>query len=99
MYPLSFQDNGCAAVATAKPASGAVSQGKLAVLHLDCRMSFAAQLPNRFNDLCHPPAIGRVIVAEPAAVSVHRQAADARDQLAVGDEAAALALLAEAQVL
>ena len=46
MYLLSFQDNGCAAVATAKPASGAVSQGKLAVLHLDCRMSFAAQLPN-----------------------------------------------------
>src|SRR5207237_4439808 len=43
-------------------------------------------------------AVDRVIAAETAAVGVERQLADARDKVAVGDELAALAFLAEAEV-
>ena len=49
--------------------------------------------------LVMPPRLRRVVVAQAAAVGVERQPADARDQVAVGDEAAALALGAEAEIL
>src|SRR5258708_9718000 len=62
-------------------------------------MSRAAQLAHRFDDFRHAAAVDRVIAAQPAAVGVERQLADAGDQIAVGDELAALALLAEAEVL
>src|SRR5437899_8829163 len=62
-------------------------------------MGFAAQLAHRFDDLCHASAIDRMVAAEPAAVGVERQFADAGNEVAVGDELAALALLAEAEVL
>src|SRR5712692_11151638 len=61
-------------------------------------MRLPAQLPHRFDDLGHAAAIDRMIVAQPAAVGVERQLADAGNQIAVGDELAALALLAEAEV-
>ena len=64
-----------------------------------CGMRLAAQLPHRFDDLGHAAAVGRMVVAQAAAVGVERQPADAGDQVAVGDEAAALALPAESQVL
>src|SRR5258707_7386175 len=62
-------------------------------------MRLPAQLPHRFDDLGHAAAIDRMIVAERAAVGIERQLADAGNQIAVGDELAALALLAEAEVL
>ena len=80
-------------------AAGAVREREVAVLHLHLRVRLAAQLPHRFDHLGHAAAVRRVVVAEPAAVGVERQLAAARDQIAVGDELAALAFLAEAEVL
>src|SRR5581483_8316026 len=42
--------------------------------------------------------IDRMIAAQPAAVGVERQFTNARDEIAVGNELAALALFAEAEV-
>src|SRR5260370_15208367 len=61
-------------------------------------MGLAAQLAHRFDDFCYAAAVDRVIAAQPTAVGVERQLADAGDQIAVGDELAALALPAEAEV-
>ena len=82
-------------MARAQQSAGSVRDGEIAVLHLHLGMRFAAQLPNRFNDFGHATAIDRVVAAQAAAVGVERQLADARDQIAVGDELAALTLLAE----
>src|SRR5436190_21193114 len=71
---------------------------EVAVLHLHLRMRFAAQLADGFDDLGHATAVDRMIAAKPAAIGVERQLADARYQIAVGDELAALTLLAEADV-
>ena len=57
-----------------------------------------AQLPHRFDDFCHAAAVDGMIAAQPAAVGVERQLADAGNQVAVGDELAALAFPAEAEV-
>src|ERR1700750_3510368 len=72
---------------------------EVAVLDLHLRMRLAAQLPYGFQDLGHAAAVDGMVAAEPAAIGVERQLAGARDQIAVGDELAALALLAEAEVL
>src|SRR4051794_27822276 len=71
---------------------------EIAVRHLYLRMGFATQLADRLEDFGHAAAVDRVIAAETAAVGVERQLADARDKVAVGDELAALAFLAEAEV-
>ena len=84
---------------SAERAAGAVRQREVAVLHLHLRMRLAAQLAHRLDHLGDAAAVGRMVVAEPAAIGVERQLADARDQVAVGHERAALALLAEAEVL
>src|SRR5205807_3696888 len=63
------------------------------------RMRFAAQLTHGLDHLGDATAVGRVVVAQAAAIGVERQFADARDQVAVGHELAALALLAEPEVL
>ena len=68
-------------------------------LHLQFRMRLAAQLTHRLDDLGDAAAIGRMVAAQSTAVGVERQLADTGDQVAVGDELAALALLAEAQIL
>src|SRR3954465_11428960 len=62
------------------------------------RMGFAAQLPHGLEDFRHAAAVDGMIAAETAAVGVERQLADAGDQISVGDELAALALLAETEV-
>src|SRR5437867_10467845 len=62
-------------------------------------MGLAAELAHGLDDLGHAAAVGRMVVAEPAAVGVERQPTDAGDEIAVSDELAALALLAEAKVL
>src|SRR5258708_1014458 len=54
---------------------------------------------HRLDDLRHAAAVDRMIAAETAAVGVERQLADAGNQVAVGDELAALAFPAEAEVL
>src|SRR4051812_11588000 len=61
-------------------------------------MRLAAHLAYRLDDFCHAAAVDRMIAAEPAAVGVERQFSNAGNQIAVGDEFAALALLAEAEV-
>src|SRR4030081_3865295 len=86
-------------MAHAQESAGAVRDREIAVFYLHLGMGFAAQLPHRFDDLGHAAAVDGVIAAEPAAVGVERQLADARNQVAVSDELAALAFLAETQIL
>src|SRR5438445_13784117 len=86
-------------VADAQKAAGAVGDGEIAIFDLHLRMGLAAQLPDRLDDLGHAAAIDRMVAAQAAAIGVERQLADTRDQIAVGDELAALAFLAEAEVL
>src|ERR1700681_2097315 len=86
-------------MAHAEKSAGAVGDCKIAVRYLHLGMRFAAKLAHRLDDLGHAAAVDRVVAAEAAAVGVERQFADARDQVAVGDELAALALLAEAEIL
>src|SRR3546814_15990845 len=62
-------------------------------------MRFAAELADGLDHLGHPAAVGGMVVAQSAAVGVERQRADARDQIAVGDECAATAALAETEML
>src|SRR2546421_13049376 len=85
-------------MAHAQQSAGAMGDREIAVLHLHLRVCLPAQLPDSLDDLGHAATIDRVIAAEPAAVGVERQLADAGNQIAVGDELAALALLAEAEV-
>src|SRR3954447_22418998 len=82
---------------TQKPA-GAVGDGEIAILDLHLRMRLAAQLPHGLADLGHAAAVDGMVAAEATAIGVERQLADARDQIAVGNELASLALLAEAEV-
>src|SRR5271169_5059535 len=76
-----------------------MGNGEVAVLNLNLWVSFSAQLPYRFNDFCHAAAIDGMIAAKSATVGVERQFACARNQIAVGDELAALAFLAKTEVL
>src|SRR3977135_639523 len=85
-------------MANAEQAAGAVRNREIAIRYLHLWMRLAAQLPHRFDDLGHAAAVDRMIAAQAAAVGVERQLADAGDQIAVGDEFSALALLAEAEV-
>ena len=82
----------------AEQAAGAVRDGKVAIFDLHLRMSFSPQLPHRFDDFCHAAAIDGLVAAQSPAVGVERLFADARNQIAVGDEFAALALFAKAEV-
>ena len=86
-------------MAAAQVAARALGQRQRAVLHLHGRMGLAAQLAHGLDDLGDAAAVGRVVVAQAATVGVEGQPAHAADQVAVGDEAPALALGAEAQVL
>src|SRR5882757_7593842 len=85
-------------MAHAEKSAGAMGDREIAVRHLHFWMRFAAKLAHRLDDLGHAAAVDRVVAAEAAAVGVEWQLADARDQVAVGDELAALAFLAEAEV-
>src|ERR1700744_1172657 len=86
-------------MAIAQKPAGAVCDREVAVLYLHLRMRFAAQLPHGLQNLGHAAAVDRMVAAKAAAIGVKRQLADARDQIAVGDELAALAFLAETEIL
>src|SRR4051812_26884707 len=86
-------------MAHAEKSAGAVRDCEIAIRHLHFWMRFAAQLPDRLEDFCHAPAVDGVVRTKSAAVGIERQLADAGNQIAVGYELAALALLAEADVL
>src|SRR2546421_7713486 len=96
---LPLQDQGGGAVAGGQRAARSVRQREIAVLDLHRRMRLAAQLAHGFDHFGHAAAIGRMVVAQAAAVGVEGQLADAGNQIAVGHERAAVALLAEAEVL
>lgn len=57
----------------------ALCQCDRAVFHQHRPMRRSAQLPHGFNDLCHTAAVGRMVVAKPAAIGVEGQFADAGD--------------------
>src|SRR6476619_5593103 len=86
-------------MAHAEQSAGAVGDREIAVLDLHLGMRLAAQLAHRLQDLGQAAAVDGMVGAEAAAVGVERQLADTGNQVAVGDELAALALLAEAEVL
>src|SRR3546814_4301290 len=79
--------------------SDLVGERQLADGDLNLAAGLAAQLADRLDDLGHAAPVGGVVVAQSAAVGVERQPAIGCPQALVGDEGAALALLAEAQVL
>src|ERR1700712_500557 len=86
-------------MAHAEKSAGAVRDREIAVRHLHFWMGFAAKLAHRLDDLGHAAAVDGMVAAQPAAVGVKRQLADTRDQVAIGNELAALALLAETDIL
>src|SRR5262249_4842105 len=59
----------------------------------------AACLPHGLDDLGHTAAIARMVRAEPATICVEGQLADAGNQITVGNELTARALLAETEIL
>src|SRR5262249_18331230 len=65
---LTFHDHRSAAVTRGELKARALRQRQIAVLHLHGRMSFAAQLPHRFEHFGHAPAICWMIVAQTAPV-------------------------------
>src|ERR1700759_2551860 len=86
-------------MADAEQSAGAMGEGEVAIWDLDLRMCFTPQLTHRLDDLGHAAAVDGVVAAETAAVGVERQLADAGNEITVGDELAALAFLAEAEIL
>src|SRR6266436_6520457 len=93
---LIAQDQCCAGVPGAERAAGAMRQRRLAILHL-ARTAFAAQLLDRL-DHEENPAHPRMVRGEATAVRVEREIAVVA-QPPARDESAALAALAEAEVL
>src|SRR5579863_6263588 len=96
---LPLENQGGAAMTRAERATGAMDEREAAIRHLHLGMGRAAQLPRRFDDLGHAAAIGGMVVAQAAAIGVERQLADSRNEIAIGDEGAAFALLAKAEIL
>ena len=72
---------------------------ELAVLDLNRRVRFTAQLADCFDGLCDAAPVHGVVVAKAAAIGVPRQLAHPRDQISVSDELAALPQFAEAESL
>src|SRR3954465_12797153 len=86
-------------MANAQQSAGAMSDREIAIGHLHLRMRLPAQLAHSLKNLGHAASVDRMVAAEPAAVGIERKLADAGNQIAVGDELAALALSAETEVL
>src|SRR3954470_10871483 len=61
-------------------------------------MSFAPELPDRLNDLGHAAAISRMIIAQPAPISIERQLPYPGDQIAVSNEPTTLAFGTKSKV-
>ena len=64
-------------MASAKRSTGAVGQRQIAIGDLNRRMCLAAQLTNRLDDLGQATPVSRMVVAQPAAIGVERQLANA----------------------
>src|SRR5438067_3949816 len=94
-----LQNAGRCGVAHAEQAAGAMSDREIAVRHLHLGMGFTTKLPHCFDDLGHATAIDRMVAAQSPTIGVERQFADTGNQIAVGDEFAALALLAKPEIL
>src|SRR5262245_51831210 len=62
-------------------------------------MRLTACLPYGLDDLGHTAAVAGMVRAEPTTIRVEGQLADTGNQIAVGDELAARAFLAETEVL
>src|SRR5262249_61253357 len=77
----------------------AVPHHVFVVLDLDLWVRLAACLPHGLDALGHTAAIARMVRAEPATICVEGQLADAGNQITVGNELAARALLAETEIL
>src|SRR5262249_59762484 len=92
-------DQGGVAGAGREGAAGTVSEGDVAVPRLYFWMRLAPELAHRLDHLGEPAAVARVVVAEAAAIGVEGQPADTGDEIAVGDELAALPLRTEAEIL
>src|SRR4051794_31760912 len=86
-------------MAHAQESAGTVRDREIAIGYLHFWMRFAAQLPDGLEYFGHAAPVDGVVRTQATAVGVERQLADARNQIAVGDELAALAFLAEADVL
>src|SRR5215470_3614311 len=99
MTSLPTHDQRGAAVAGAQRATRAVRQRDVTVLDLDLGMGLAAELTHGLDDLGHAPAVRRMVVAETAAVGIEGKLPHPGDEVAVGDELAALPLGAEAEIL
>ena len=85
-------------MAGGKLEAGAMGDREVTIFDLHLGMGLAAQLPHRFDHLGHAAAINRVVGAKTAPIGVERKLADTRDQVAVGDELAALPLFAKAEI-
>src|SRR5262249_56908391 len=96
---LSPQGQGGAGVGGRERAAGTVSEGDVAVPDLYFWMCLAPELAHRLDHLGEPAAVARVVVAEAAAIGVEGQPADTGDEVAVGNELAALPLRTEAEIL
>src|SRR5262245_21291708 len=99
MASLPAHDDGGAPVCGAQGSARAVGQRDIAVLHLDLGMRLSAEVTHRLDHVGHAAAVRRMVVAEPATVRVEGQLPHPGDEVAVGDDLAALALRAEAQIL
>ena len=75
-----------------------MGQRQGAIGHLYFWMGLAAQLARGLDNFGDAAPVCGMVVAEPAAIGVERQLARAGDQVAIGDEGAPLALLAEAEI-
>jgi hypothetical protein len=93
-----FHDQGGGAMARAQKTTDAIGQGKLQVRHLHFGMGLTAQLAHRFNDLGHPTAVGRVVVAQATPIGVDRELSLPGDQLAISDKLTALTFGTKAQI-
>src|SRR5262249_58095814 len=99
VIPPPPHDRGGAAGGGGGGAAGTVSEGDVAVPHLHLWMRLAPQLAHRLDHLGEPATVARVVVAEAAAIGVEGQPPDTGDEVAVGDELAALPLRTEAEIL
>src|SRR5882757_8548063 len=72
---------------------------QVAIVDLYGGVSLASKLTDSLDHLSHAAAVAGMVVAQPTAIGVERQFADARDEVPVGHKTATLAALTEAKVL
>src|SRR4051812_26774138 len=80
-------------------AASTMHQGKIAIVYLHLWMCLPTKLPNRFNHFHNSAPACRMIVIQPAAVSIEWKLANSRNQVSISNKLAAFAFFTEAQVL